>query len=214
MFKELFRRVKLYGISQGLMYSTTDTILKPVTTVTSWVYIFHEENLPLPHFPKTPGWRAMTSKDIPSALTLTNKYTTRFEIGRVFQCEEEFSYCFMCPMIENYLYTYIVEDPVTHDITDVVGFQIDKSNHPFIIAFLHHFWYLAKSPPRQLLIDLLICARQEMVNMLSTLQFGLGRDIFENLFHYRKKVHWHLFNYQYNEIDENKVCLFFLLSYG
>ena len=43
----------------------------------------------------------MTSKDIPSALDLTNKYTSQFEIGQVFQSEEKFSHCFLCPMIEN-----------------------------------------------------------------------------------------------------------------
>ena len=207
MFKELFRRVKLYGISQGLMYSTIDTILKPVTTVTSWTYIFHGENLPLPHSPKTPGWRAMTSKDILSALTLTNKYTSQFEIGRIFQSEEEFSYCFMCPMIENYMQTYVVEDPVTHDITDVVGYKLDKSKDSITVAFCT-ILIAAKSPPRQLLIDILVCARQAMADMFNTLQFGLGRDVFENLFNYGKRVHWHLLNYQYNEINENQVCLF------
>ena len=63
----------------------------------------------------------MTSKDIPSASALTNKYTSQFEIGQVFQ-SEVFSYYFMCPMIENYMQVDVVEDPVTDDTTDVAGF--------------------------------------------------------------------------------------------
>ena len=79
----------------------------------------------------------MTSKDIPSALALTNKYTSQFEIGQVFQSEEEFSHYFMCPVIENYMHAYVVEDPVTGDITDVAGFLseawISISKHCMLI---------------------------------------------------------------------------------
>ena len=74
MYREVFRRVNLYGISQGLMAYSEDSILKPVATLTSWKYDFKDTyNSPLPHSPTTPGWRAMTSKDIPSALALTKQ---------------------------------------------------------------------------------------------------------------------------------------------
>ena len=56
----------------------------------------------------------------------TNKYTSQFEIGQVFQSEEEFSYYLMCPVIENYMQAYVVEDPVTGDITDVAGFTLEQ----------------------------------------------------------------------------------------
>ena len=124
MLKEMYRRVNLHGISHSLICSFDDTILKPIVNFTHWEYNFKGTyNLPLPHSPTTPGWRAMTSKDIPSALALTNKYTSQFEIRQVFQSEEEFSHYFMCPMIENCMHTYVVEDPVTGDITDVAGFK-------------------------------------------------------------------------------------------
>ena len=158
MLTEMFRRVNLYGISQGLMYSK-HSILKPVSTKTGWTYIFHQNNTSLPHSPKTPGWRAMKSKDIPSALSLTNKYTSQFEIGQVFQSEEEFSYYIMCPVMENFMQAYVVEDPVTGDITDVAGFRLLQNNEPYYMFAFVTILVAVQSPASQLLIDLLLCAK-------------------------------------------------------
>ena len=142
------------------MFSNGESILKPVATLTRWTYYFKDtNNLPLPHSPITPGWRAMTSKDIPSALALTNKYTSQFEIGHVFQSEEEFYHYFMCPMIENYMQAYVVEDPVTGDITDVAGFSLERSLDRILFA-VSTTLVAVKSPARQLLTDLLVCAKQ------------------------------------------------------
>ena len=210
MYREVFRRVNLYGISQGWMFSNAESILKPVATLTRWTYYFKDtNNLPLPHSPITPGWRAMTSKDIPSALALTNKYTSQFEIGQVFQSEEEFYHYFMCPMIENYMHTYVVEDPVTGDITDVAGFSFERSLDRILFA-ISTILVAVKSPARQLLTDLLVCAKQAKADGFYTFQYGLRSDVFENLFIKGLGLIWHchLLNYKYNEVDESQVCLF------
>ena len=207
MYREVLRRVNMYGISQGLMFS--NSILKPVATLTVWEYCFEStHNSPLPHSPTTPGWRAMTSKDIPSALALTNKYTSQFEIGQVFQSEEEFSYYFMCPMIENYMHTYVVEDPVTGDITDVAGFNLEPILGGHSLTSTVKILVAMKSPARQLLIDLLVCAKQARVRLLHTVQYGLKIDVFKNHFKQCPAADCILLNYQYNELDENQVCLF------
>ena len=207
MFTELFRRVNLYGVSQGLVYETS--ILKPVATVTTWEYNFHGYNLPLPHSPKTPGWRAMTLKDIPSALALTNEYTSRFKIAQVFQSEEEFSHYFICPMIKNFIQAYVVEDPVTGNITDVAGFKFKRVVGHSTLIVLVNVLVAMKSPARQLLIDLLVCARQAKADYFFTCEFGLPRHVFENLLTIGIQLrHLNLLNYQYDEVDENQVCLF------
>ena len=206
MYREVFRIVNLNGFSQGLMFSGNSSILKPFVTLTSWQFNFMG-NFPLPHSPKTPGWRAMTSKDIPSALALTNKYTSQFEIRQVFQSEEEFSHYFMCPVIENYMQAYVVEDPVTGDITDVAGFKPEQDGH--ILGATVKILVAAKSPARQLLIDLLVCAKQAKVHVIKTIQHGLTSDVFENLFSRKSQnYHYYLLNYYYNEVDESQVCLF------
>ena len=66
-----------------------------------------------------------------------------------------------------------------------------------------------KSPARQLLIDLLVCAKQAKADVLSTSQYGLTNDVFEYLT-MTSIWHCHLLNYQYNEVDESQVCLFFV----
>ena len=75
---------------------------------------------------------------------------------------------------------YVVVDPVTGDITDVAGFRLDQTvddghrweaNITILVA--------AKSPARQLLIDLLVCAKQAKVDVVKTLKYGLTNDVFE-----------------------------------
>ena len=215
MFTEVFRRVNLHGISQGLMFSeNTIGILKPVVTLTRWCYNFlPQNNLPLDllQSPKIPGWRPMTSKDIPSALALTNKYSSQFEIGQVFQSEEEFSYFFMCPVMKNYMQAFVVEDPVTGDITDVAGFKLERDMFGrYTFAFITILVPM-KSPPRQILIDLLVCAKEAKADLLFTFQFGLAKEKFKNILMITETTatcHCYLINYRYNEVDEDQVCLF------
>ena len=209
MYREVFRRVNLCSISQGLMFSNGECILKPVSTLTRWKYNFKDTyNLSLPHSPATPGWRAMTSKDIPSALALTDKYTSQFEIGQVFQSEEEFSHYFMCPVIGNFRHTYVVEDPVTGDVTDVAGFSLEQSMNGHELYAISTILVAVKSTARQLLIDLLVCAKQLKADDFVTLQYGLTSDVFEYLTMTPTNWYCHLLNYQYNEVDESQVCLF------
>ena len=93
--KELMRWFKLNLIYQGMFILLTlptisTDIIKPVVTQQS--YYLDLTKLALPYStPQTTGLRKMTSKDIPSALALTNKYTSQFEIGQLFQNEEEFT---------------------------------------------------------------------------------------------------------------------------
>ena len=126
MFKESIRRAQLSGFNHGIVYFESDSIIKPFVTLTKYQFVFsYNTHVKLPDTPAIAGWRTMTSKDIPSALALTNTYASQFEIGQAFQSEEEFAYYFMCPVIENYMHAYVVEDPVTGDITDVAGFKLE-----------------------------------------------------------------------------------------
>ena len=206
MIKESIRRANLSGYDLGILYFPKDSILKPFVTLTRYKFTFSYK---LPSSPKTPGWRVMTSKDIPSALALANKYSSQFEIGQVFQSEEEFSYYFMCPVIKNYVQAYVVEDPVTGDITDVAGFKLERGMDGRNMFAYITILVAIKSPPRQLLIDLLVCAKQAKADILYTFSFGLEKEVFEDLLTIKSTVcHWYFVNYQYDEVDESKFCLF------
>ena len=106
---------------------------------------------------------------------------------------------------------YVVEDPVTGDITDVAGFRLQQTMDGYNVAAAVTVFIAVKSPTRQLLIDLLVCAKQAKVDILGTHQFGMAKNVFENIFTSRGINNLHLLNYQYNEVDENQVCLFFIV---
>ena len=210
MFKESIRRVNLSGYNKGIIYFGSDSIFKPFVTLTKYKFIFSYKGcVKLPSSPTTPGWRPMTSKDIPSALALTNKYSSQFEIGQIFQSEKEFSYFFMCPVMENYMQAFVVEDPVTGDITDVAGFKLERGMLVHNIFAMVTILAPMKSPPRQLLIDLLVCAKEAKADILYTFRFGLDKEVFEDLLIVESKnCFWHFVNYRYDEIDESEYCLF------
>ena len=74
-----------------------NSLLKPLVTTHKWKYTFnHPISSQLPSSPRTLGWRRMTSEDVPSALTLINKWSSQFEISQVFNSEEELLYCSFC----------------------------------------------------------------------------------------------------------------------
>ena len=209
MYTEVFRRANLYGVSQGLAYYD-NSILKLVATLNRWEYNFKNRySFSLPHSPTTPGWRAMTSKDIPSAFALTNKYTSQFEIGQVFQSEEEFSHYVMCPVIENYIQAYVVEDPVTGDITNVAGFKLERTLDGHELFAFTTILVPRKSTASQLLIDLLVCAKRAKADSFDTFQFGFTKEVFEGVFYLQpRKWFLNLLNYQFDEVDESQICLF------
>ena len=93
--KELQRRANLNSIKQILFFLSASNFLKPISTITYWHYSFtHPTSSQLPNSPRTPGWRKMTSEDVPSALALVNKYSSQFEIRQVFtSVYSSFSVC-------------------------------------------------------------------------------------------------------------------------
>ena len=77
--RELQRRTSLTKINQFIL--PYNPLLKPVCALVCWIYNFnHPTNSQLPSSPRTPGWRRMTSEDVPSALALINKWSSQFEI--------------------------------------------------------------------------------------------------------------------------------------
>ena len=205
LYREIIRIAylnKIYQIMVGLPYPE---IIKPISTLTLWSYVFSEPFLP--GSLKTVGLRKMTEKDIPSALALTNQYTSQFEIRQIFQTEEEFSHYFFNSSLPNFVFTYVVEDLSTAgSITDMFCFKLSRDRTVFagVNAIV-----VTKTPPRQLITDILVCAQKEGANVVNTYLYGLSKVYFDNLF--IKSGHntpMHLLNYNYPEVDEEKCCLF------
>ena len=215
LLKEMLCKTKKSGISQVLFITIVPVIIKPVVILTTWVYHFAHPllsllNTAVPYdTPKTNGLRRIIPKDIPEALNLVNCYGSKFEISQVFKSEEEFSHHFLCPSVPGYVVTYVVEDPTTHNITDMFAFQLrdDNNEKDAIVTAI----VVTKSPPRQFVTDLLVCAKLEKVSRVCTTQYGLAKSTFENLF--TESIwnkYFHIYNYAYPEIAESECCLFSL----
>ncbi|XP_065907965.1 glycylpeptide N-tetradecanoyltransferase-like isoform X2 [Dysidea avara] len=210
LLKEMLGKTKKSGISQLLVGTMVPFILKPVVIFTCWVYPFSNFWYTIPYdTPKTNGLRRISPEDIPEALNLVNCYGSKFEISQVFKSEEEFSHYFLCLSVPGCVVTYVVEDPTTHNITDMFTFQLrdDNNEKDAIVTAI----VVTKSPPRQFVTDLLVCAKLEKVSKIYTTQYGLAKSTFENLFIEGVwNQYLHFYNYAYPEIAESKCCLFSL----
>ena len=201
--KELVRRANLCNINH-LVLTTNYCLLKPITTTHKWIYSFdHPANSgQLPSSPRTPGWRRMTSEDVPSALAFINKWSSQFEIREVFNSEEEFVHYYLCPTIPNYVYTYVVENEA-NNITDLVNFKlVHKAHMQFSITTVAS----TQSPIKQLIIDALMCAKELGAKELAISNIKL--DVLSSLsFHWENKFStcFLIYNYKYHEISETRV---------
>ena len=234
--KELMRQFQLDGIFQAILEPTVmhlpktlsfTEVLKPVVTIRQWYLLCHLGTFPYTT-PQTNGLRKITLKDIPSALAATNKYTSQFEIGIVFGNEEEFSDWFLPSSIPNKgdlsVVTYVVEDPITGNVTDMFSFRYInlKDEEPpkifgDVIAIVN-----TMVPAKQLLTDLLLCAKQEQISFISTKQYGLKKEIFEETFSMLTshssyepiglppchKLPSYFYNYNYPDVDEDNFVVF------
>ena len=197
LIKEFVRRANLAKLNQLIVSQAT--LLEPVTTCKVWSYFITTNQLP--SSPRTPGWRRMTSEDVPSALTLINKWSSQFEIRQVFNSEEEISYNFL----HKFAYTYVIEDK-SNNITDLVNYRLLHMSNTiaYITAVIS-----TQSPVKQLITDALVCARNNGASSAVISQRNLEGDVLTSLsfqlaYHYT----FHFYNYRYHEISQTKVGFF------
>ena len=204
IIKELMRRANLHDINYHLIFTKYYGVMKPITTLHTWQYNFdNPTSSQLPSSPRTPGWRRMTSEDVPSALAFINKWSSQFEIGQVFDNEEELAYNLLCLILPNYVYTYIVENEIDN-ITDLVSFKsINKMHMVFsiqIVAF-------TQTPIKQLLIDAFVCAKDLGVKVLIINNLNIKPDILPLSFHCQSPYNFSIYNYRYHETEETSVWI-------
>jgi len=208
LIKELMRRVNLCNINHLILFMRTSNMLKPITTVHFWTYIFdHPTNSQLPSSPRTPGWRRMTSEDVPNALALINKWSSQFEIRQVFNSEEEFSHDFMCPTVPNHVFTYVVENE-SNNITDLVSFRLTNVPHLHVMITTV---VSTQSRVKQLIMDALVCAKKIGAKDLGISQCDdVKPDILSSLSFQCKGSLYNFFvyNYKHHEVPETSFLYF------
>ena len=201
LIKELMRRASFSKIYQLIFHSIP--LFKPISTVMWWVCKLNHSQLQLPSSPRTPGWRRMTSEDVPSALALINKWSSQFEIRQVFNSEEEFTYNFL---LHRFMDTYVVEDK-SNNITDLVCYTLSDMPqfHSTITTLVS-----TQIPVEQLIIDALVCARENNQTAVSLRQYNIESDILASLSFQPSGYYntFHFYNYRYYEISQTKFWAF------
>ena len=203
LIKEFVRRANLAKINQLMIGH--GSFFKPATTIMRWIYQFnHPTNRQLPSSPRTPGWRRMTSEDVPSALALINKWSSQFEIRQIFNSEEEFAHYFL---LQKFVFTYIVEDK-PDSITDLVSYRLVDVPH-YMMNILINTVVSTQSPVKQLITDALVCARENGVSVAGIAQFNVESDILTSLsFQPSDHYTFHFYNYKCHEISQAKFGVF------
>ena len=211
LIKELLRRSNLCNVNHLVFSVTHADIIKPISTVHVWRYSFdNPTSNQLPSSPSTPGWRRMTSEDVPSALALINKWSSQFEIRQVFNSEDEISHVFLFPTVPNVVFTYVVEHE-TNNITDLVSFRLMQKP----LGFAHVTTVAStKSAVKQLIMDTLVCVKNNCVEefgakMMLISQCNIDPDVLSSLsFQYvGEHINYYTYNYRYHEIPEAKFWL-------
>ena len=201
LIKELVRRANLAKINQLIFGDSY--LFKPVTTIIEWKLQFNQlTSSQLPSSPRTPGWRRMTSEDVPSALALINKWSSQFEIRQVFNSEEEFAHTFL---LQKFIFTYVIEDK-PNNITDLVSYKL--FNVPYR-SILIDTVVSTQSPVKQLITDALVCARENGPSVAAISQRSIESDILDSLsFQPYDDPAYHFYNYRYHEISQAKFGVF------
>lgn len=155
LIKEITRRCYLNGIYQAI-YTAGVILPTPVSSCRyyhrplDWLKLYEVGFSPLPpgstkarqitknHLPSstsTPGLRPMESKDIDAVHDLLERYLVKFNLNQAFTREEIEHWLVHKenPSQEQVVWSYVVEDPETHKITDFFSFYNLESSviqHP------------------------------------------------------------------------------------
>jgi len=209
LIKEVTRRVNLGGVWQAV-YTAGVVLPKPVARNRYYHRSLNPKKLidigfsrlqqrmtlsmtiKLYKVPKTtqvPGMRKMKREDCKAACALLMNYLKKFKLHQVYT-EEEFAHWFLTR--DGVVYSYVVEDPITDEITDMISFYSLPSSimgHPKYnnLKAAYSFYNVAtKTKWTDLMNDALILAKQQDFDVfnalnvmendafLSDLKFGIG----------------------------------------
>lgn len=221
MIKEVTRRVHLENIWQAA-YTAGVVIPTPIATCQYWHRSLNPKKLidvgfsrlgprmtmnrtirlyKLPESTVTPGFRQMELRDVPAVTRLLRGYLSQFVVATDFD-ENDVEH-WLLPK-ENVVDGYVVESPLTHEITDFCSFYtlpstiLGNPNYSTLKAAYSYYNVATKTPLIQLMNDALIIAKSkdydvfnaldvmENESLLKDLKFGPGDG----------KLHYYLYNYR------------------
>jgi glycylpeptide N-tetradecanoyltransferase len=165
--------------------------------------------------PQVPGIRPLEAKDCEAAHALLTNYLLQFNLHQVFSLAE-FKHCFMSR--DNVVNTYVVEDPETHEITDMCSFYtlpstiIGHERYNNLKAAYSFYNVAKKTKWTDLMADALYFAKQlkfdvfnalnvmENDTFLKDLKFGIGDG----------HLQYYIYNWSTPQMKANQVGLVLL----
>lgn len=163
----------------------------------------------------TPGIRPMVEEDAPGACALLADYLTRFDMYTVMTIDE-FKH-WLLPR-EGVIYSYVVEDPKSGDVTDFFSFYslpssiIKHPTHKTLNAAYSFCTVSTKVPIVDLMRDALILARQNDFDVFNALNLGRNSEFFKELkFHIGDgRLNYYLYNWKCRPVENEKNSLVLL----
>lgn len=162
-----------------------------------------------------PGIRPLTPEDVPAACKLLADYMSK-SLLHVRMTEEEFAH-WLLPR-DGVIYTYVVENPESKQITDLVSFYslpssiIRHRTHRTLNAAYVFCIAAVQTPITELMGDALILARQNDFDVFNALDLFHNSEFFKELrFHIGDgKLHYYLYNWKCRPIDSGDNALVLL----
>ncbi len=165
--------------------------------------------------PSTPGIRPMEMRDVPAACKLLREYYQRFSLHVDFS-EEDFAH-WLLPR-EGVVYSYVVEDPDSGEISDMTSFYslpssvIKNPNYKTLNAAYSFCTAAMKTPLVDLMRDALTLARMNDFDVFNALDLAENKTFFRDLhFHIGDgKLHYYLYNWKCRPMESKENALVLL----
>jgi len=138
----------------------------------------------LPPTPQLPGLRPIELRDVPSATRLLAGYLRQFQLAPVLDTAD-FEYFFMGR--EGVIYTYVLEDPNTKEVTDMLSFYalpstiIGNKQYPTLRAAYSFYNVPGTVSLKALLEDALIVAKSLDFDVFNALNLFGNQQVLEEL---------------------------------
>jgi glycylpeptide N-tetradecanoyltransferase len=164
---------------------------------------------------QVPGMRAIQEKDIPEATKLLGEYLKSFSLHQNFD-EHEFKHWFLTR--EKVVYTFVVEDPETKKLTDMISFYslpssiIGHERHSTLRAAYSFYNVQTKTPWEDLMNDALILAKQREFDVFNALNV-MNNDVFLEKLKFGVgdgNLQYYLYNWRCPEMQPKDVGLVLL----
>lgn len=162
-----------------------------------------------------PGIRELRKEDVPAVHSLLTEYNHQFNLNADMGKDEVAHW--LLPR-EEVVYSYVVEDPATHEITDLVSFYclpssvIKHATHDVVKAAYLYCIIAKKTPITDLMKDALVFARRNDFDVFNALELGRNTEFLKELkFHIGDgELHYYLYNWKCRPIEQSKNSLVLL----